>query len=135
MNLKEYIKTAITDITSAISELQGELVNGAIVSPSLQNDDDVKSTEYVKDPHDPGCIMKITNIEFDVATTVGTNEGKGAEGGLNISVFQANIGSKSSAKLENVSRIAFTIPVALPAYRVKTDNEMKRQTRIRSTTY
>ena len=36
MELKEFIKTAIADITSAVSELQEELKNGAIVSPSSQ---------------------------------------------------------------------------------------------------
>lgn len=36
MELKEFIKTAITDITEAICELQQELHNGAIVNPTLQ---------------------------------------------------------------------------------------------------
>lgn len=37
MNLKEYIKAAITDITSAISELQAELDNGANVRKHFCN--------------------------------------------------------------------------------------------------
>lgn len=35
MELKEFIKTALSDITNAVSELQAELQNGAIVSPSV----------------------------------------------------------------------------------------------------
>ena len=35
MELKEFIKTAISDITEAVSELQEELWNGTIVNPSL----------------------------------------------------------------------------------------------------
>ena len=35
MELKEFIKTAISDITNAVSELQAELSNGAIVNPTL----------------------------------------------------------------------------------------------------
>lgn len=34
MELKEFIKTAITDITEAVSELQSELNNGTIVNPT-----------------------------------------------------------------------------------------------------
>lgn len=40
MELKEFIKTALTDITDAVSELQAELQNGAIVSPSLPKDNE-----------------------------------------------------------------------------------------------
>ena len=36
MELKEFIKTAITDITEAVSELQNELDNGAIVQAILK---------------------------------------------------------------------------------------------------
>ncbi len=35
MELKEFVKTAISDITNAISELQKELDNGAIINPNL----------------------------------------------------------------------------------------------------
>ena len=124
MNLKEYIKTAITDITSAISELQAELDNGAIVSPSLYDDIGVDNTDFIRSNHDSNCLMKVTNINFDVATTIDTTEGKDAGGSLNIHVLAANVGGKSKVKLENVSRISFTIPIALPAYRMKTRNEL-----------
>jgi hypothetical protein len=121
MNLKEYIKTAITDITSAISELQDELINGAIVSPSLESSP--KDCTTIRNPNDPNCIMKLTEVSFDVATTIGTNEGKSLGGGFGIQIFSTNIESESATKLENVSRISFTIPLALPAYRLKTDEE------------
>lgn len=121
MNLKEYIKTAITDITSAISELQAELDNGAIVSPSLEST--AKEGTTIKHPDVPNCIMKLTEVAFDVATTIGTTEGKNLGGGLGIQIFSANIGSESATKLENVSRISFTIQLALPVYRLKTNKE------------
>jgi len=35
MELKEFIKTAITDITEAVSELQEELGSGVVINPSL----------------------------------------------------------------------------------------------------
>ena len=47
MELKDFIKTAITDITEAVSELQEELKNGMIVNPSIPNP---ISNATVKDP-------------------------------------------------------------------------------------
>lgn len=47
MELKDFIKTALTDITNAVSELQMELANGAIVNPSMP---DPISNATVKDP-------------------------------------------------------------------------------------
>ena len=35
MELKDFIKAAITDITEAVSELQDELDNGTVVNPTL----------------------------------------------------------------------------------------------------
>lgn len=35
MELKEFIKTALADITNAVCELQTELSNGAIINPCL----------------------------------------------------------------------------------------------------
>ena len=37
MELKDFIKTAISDITNAVSELQSELKNGAVINPSMSN--------------------------------------------------------------------------------------------------
>ena len=68
MELKEFIKTALTDITDAVSELQGELRNRAIVSPSVPNP---ISNVTVKDPQNDKINRPISKIDFDVAITVG----------------------------------------------------------------
>ena len=130
MNLKEYIKTAITDITSAISELQGELVNGAIVSPQLQSCKDLGSEEYLEHPYGEDYIMKVTNVNFDVATTVGTTEGKKAGAELNISVISAGIGGSNKVSLENASRISFSIPVAFPVRPIRSGKKQSNTCRV-----
>ena len=79
MELKEFIKTAIADITGAVSELQNELDNGAIVSPSLPNP---ISNGTIKDPDNNKVNRRISQIDFDVAITVGDTATKEAGGKL-----------------------------------------------------
>ena len=71
MELKEFIKTAITDITEAVSELQAELENGAIVNPSLPSP--ITNTTVI-DPENNKINKPISTIDFDVAITVADTE-------------------------------------------------------------
>ena len=124
MELKEFIKTAIADITDAVSELQSELDNGAIVNPALPH------------PVGSGSVdagmgnQQIQKLEFDVALTIAETSSidGGAKGG--IAVFSAKMGT--SQQSQNVSRLSFTVPVALPASFIKPAEEMALDTRQRS---
>lgn len=115
MELKDFVKTAINDITSAVSELQNELQNGAIVSPSMPN---AISNVTIKEPRTK-CNRKISSIDFDVATTVETSDKVEAGGGVGIQIFSAKIENNNEERTGNVSRIAFSIPVVLPTYNVE----------------
>ena len=81
MELKEFIKTALSDITNAVSELQAELQNGAIVSPSVPNS---IANVTVKDPQDNKINRPISKIDFDVAITVGSTDNIEAGGKVGI---------------------------------------------------
>lgn len=105
MELKEFIKTAITDITEAVSELQSELNNGAIVNPTLPNPIALK-TLTVDDK-----IRPIEQLAFDVAVTATEVSGIDGSAKAGISIFGARIGTESSAKTENVSRLTFSVPI------------------------
>jgi len=120
MELKEFIKTALTDITDAVSELQGELRNRAIVSPSVPNP---ISNVTVKDPQNDKINRPISKIDFDVAITVGSTDNMEAGGKVGIQIFSAKLGGNNENHTENVSRITFSIPVVLPTYHVKNDAE------------
>lgn len=117
MELKEFIKTAITDITSAISELQSELKNGAIVNPSLPNSISTK-TLTVNDE-----IIPIERLNFDVAVTATETTGIGGEAKAGISIFGVKAGTESNSKTENVSRLTFSVPIAYPSAKVKSKKE------------
>ena len=121
MELKEFIKTAITDITEAVSELQNELDNGAIVSPSLPNP---ISNGTIKNPDNNKVNRRISQIDFDVAITVGDTATKDVGGKLGIQILSAKIGGESQTHTENMSRLSFSIPVVLPTAHVKSEQEL-----------
>ena len=116
MELKEFIKTALADITNAVSELQTELQNGAIVSPSLPKDGE-KSIAI-----DNRNVI-LTQVAFDVAITAGgtdTIKG-GVKSGLH--VFSAKVDGSNEEHAENVSHVSFSIPIVLPQHRIKSEQE------------
>lgn len=119
MELKEFIKTALTDITNAVSELQGELTNGAIVSPSLPENGE--KTIVIDNKN-----VILTQVAFDVAIIAGgtdTIKG-GAKGGLH--VFSAKVDGSNEEHTENVSHVSFSIPIVLPQqHHVKSIQEKK----------
>ncbi len=120
MELKEFIKTAVADITNAVSELQKELQNGAIVSPSLQNEN--KSTTVIDNKN-----MILTQVAFDVAITAGGTDTVrgGAKGGLH--VFSASVDGSTEEHTENISHVSFTIPIVLPQHRVRSEQERNNE--------
>lgn len=124
MELKEFIKTAIADITGAVSELQNELDNGAIVSPSLPNP--ISNTTVI-DPDNDKVNRRISQIDFDVAITVDDTSATGAGVKAGIQIFSAKIGGESQTHTENVSRMTFSIPVVLPTVYVKNRDEIKNE--------
>ena len=63
MELKEFIKTAIIDITEAVSELQEELKNGTIVNPSLTQVEHGKSLVVDNE------VRMMERLNFDIAVT------------------------------------------------------------------
>lgn len=132
MELKDFIKTAISDITNAVSELQSELKNGAIVSPSMPNP---ISNLTVIDPENKKSNRQISKIDFDVAITVGTSDKVEAGGKVGIQIFSAKIGNDNEEHKENVSRITFSIPVVLPTYHVKSGPEINAENKPHRPTY
>lgn len=124
MELKDFIKTAITDITNAVCELQTELCNGAIVNPTLPDPIALKTLNIDDE------IKPIEQLSFDVAVTASEEAGIDGQAKAGISIFGAKIGSATSSKTENVSRISFVIPVVFPTTHVKTPYEAMREKRM-----
>ena len=121
MELKDFIKAAITDITEAVSELQAELGNGTIVNPTLYEGEKGK---FLLIDNEGKAIER---LNFDVAVTISDSSGTltGAKAG--ISILGAEINSASCGKTENVSRLTFSIPLVLPTAHVRTPMEANKE--------
>lgn len=117
MELKEFIKTAIADITNAVSELQEELSNGVIINPTLPNGD--QGTNLLVNDE----FRAIEKLNFNIAVTATETTELNGNAKAGISVFGAKVGAESTEKTENVSRLTFSIPLIMPATHVKTPRE------------
>lgn len=129
MELKEFIKTAITDITEAISELQSELDNGAVINPSISRG------EYGKAVLVDQGVAPIEHLNFDVAVTATEASNVDGNAKIGISIFGAKIGTESNAKTENVSRLTFSVPIVFPVTHLKTPDEIRKEARPGRPTY
>ena len=113
MELKEFIKTALTDIVSAVRETQEEVKEYATIAPLMTSGERTSAVE-MKDG-----IAHISSIDFDVAVTTETKENteNGIKAGIKVAgVFNLGASSKGDATetSQNISRIRFSIPVLLP---------------------
>lgn len=117
MELKEFIKTAIADITGAVSELQEELGNGAIVNPTLLRG--TNDRHLLVDNE----VRVIEKLNFDIAVTATETTELNGKAKAGISVFGAKLGAENTEKIENLSRLTFSIPLILPSTHVKTLSE------------
>lgn len=108
MELKDFIKNVIKDITLSVVELQEEAMlnnSGMIINPSLSNDGYI---DYKKGKR------KVSVIEFYVGITEISNDT--AKGGLGVVTGFISGGASKEHKKENqsLSNIRFDIPIALP---------------------
>lgn len=115
MELKEFIINALKDITEAIKDCQQNVDNGAIFAPTNTKADNKINT--------PNGELSVSEIEFDVAVTVSSENTDGVSGGGGINVLGVAIGAKGSTEDKIVeataSRIKFSIPLVYPPYQVK----------------
>lgn len=104
MEIKEFIKEVIGDITDAVIEINSEKCNkGVVVCPSKF----FKIGEIYSITEDGKMVR---NIDFNLSVVVsGKNE---ANAGLKISIARVGIGNETTNS--TTSTISFSIPVAFP---------------------
>jgi len=124
MELKDFIKQAITDISDAINEVNEESNNSnLIINPRSVSLSTPESGLYgyvsgdTSTNEDPDHLRPIHSISFDIAVTSTTKE-DGKEGiGVSFSGIKLDKG-KNQVTSDNVnSKLSFTLPVALPTGR------------------
>jgi hypothetical protein len=94
MELKEFIKTTLRELSQAIDESGVELKKKIALT---------NTTLRVKSHGDYGLI------DFDLAVDVKESTKSGKGGGLKISIAEARIGKDSEMASSSTSRIKFTV--------------------------
>lgn len=109
MELKEFIKEVLADITDAVSESQQELKNGSVIIPS--NVDYIKG-ETIKTGNNR--FARIEKIDFEISVAV--EDVKGKKGVISVmpTIFglKGDYGNEQSSV--NTSIIKFSIPIVYP---------------------
>ena len=112
MDLKDFIQSAVSQIVEGMVAAQAAAAtHGATVNPAFEPSP--KGNALAGGPTAPGG--RVSNIAFDVAVTAVA--GSAAEGGSKLQV--AGAGSDAAAKGEQVTRLQFSLPIALPEARAR----------------
>ena len=111
MDLKDFIKATISGIVEASIELQKEHgETGVVINPRQS------SPPETFNPKDPYTLQRVQLVSFDIAVTVGSETSGDGSAALKIASV-VDIGGKGghSKTAEEVSRVRFSLPVALPS--------------------
>lgn len=124
MELKDFIKDTIRAIAEATTELQDELgPKGILLNPPTNGRDQTVFVEGDNRYHH----RPVKDVEFDVALTVGRS-GSGAAGAkAKIAIFEASIGGEMSGSSQQVSRLKFSVPLALRATSEEVSNRVEAE--------
>ncbi len=112
MDLKEFISRALADIVQGVLDAQDTLgTNGKYINPELSTQQGTHEEER-RLVSIQGQLVQA--VDFDVAVTA--TEGTGTKGGIGVvaGVFALGSQGQSTAETSAVSRIKFSVPVALP---------------------
>lgn len=111
MDIKDFVKESLMQIAECINESNNELCDKGTYIPTGDLTGEGVLFTVIKGTKTRHFIK----VEFDLAVTVSQEHNSIGGGGLSIASF-ANVGLKGEdkGKEENISRIKFMIPMALP---------------------
>ena len=109
MELKEFIVSAITDISNAVKEADESIrPMGGLVNPGGH---DLRTRESA-DPSN--FVAPRTKLDFDIAVSASKTTDGSASAAAKIWVIEASLAGGGEVKNESVSRLTFSIDVVLP---------------------
>ncbi|MET6758953.1 hypothetical protein [Pseudoalteromonas sp. NCIMB_1079] len=124
MELKDFIKEAIKDISEAIVECNDDLNEiGTIVNPRRvlieknAKDNLIGYMTTPRDDPDPNYLRPVHMISFDMS--VSTTTKKDGKEGIGVNVVGIKLGKdKTDTNSDNTaSRLSFSVPIALPTHK------------------
>jgi hypothetical protein len=114
IDLKDFMKAALQQITEAASEFQSEQgENGATLMPAPSvtgTSDNITNSGFLP----LGGRKYATIVNFDVAITVDESESASAGGGIKILPFRVEGETGATAAQSSASRIQFPVTLHIP---------------------
>ncbi len=105
MDLDEYVKLTLLSIAKGVRAAQSDAEDGGVVGRVRDKDHDNVDAE----------ANFVTQVQFDVATTVSEVESKGASGSIKVlAIGGVDAKGGREAGREVVSRVAFSVPLGIP---------------------
>lgn len=115
MEIKDFIKETLSQITEGIVEANKEMINdGAFVaSTNLREANGLpKSGTYAKRDN---TMQVVREVEFDISIAVTDSTQSGGKGSLHVvSLIRADGGIDNNYSSSSTQRIKFSLPLALP---------------------
>ncbi|MFC3203237.1 hypothetical protein ACFOEW_15605 [Alteromonas oceani] len=107
MELKEFIKTALSEIIEAVSEASDHAAQHEAKIGSTQMQGYLKEAKATWDENGHA----ISQVDFDIALTEGNKSN--TKGGIGVHLGAVKLGTDGSSQNENssLSRIKFSVPV------------------------
>lgn len=114
MDLQTFVAESLRQILAAVGQAQADAADGAAVNPLSISYKDGGDRFVPSDCHSSQPVNFVQVIEFDIATTVTVEKGKKATIGVVWAAVGLGAQLTSEASQAAVSRICFSVPVALP---------------------
>ena len=111
MDLKEYIKSTITQISEAVSELNDTLTD-TVVNPASRYETEMSGMSYVTVGSD---IRPVTEIDFRIVIDARDDHEHGGKIGVASAVFGVGGAAKRIEEKGRENEINFKIRVLLPS--------------------
>ena len=110
MNLREFIKTALTEIVAAVAEARNEAEKHGATIGSDPPYGHLQEAQVITDGHG----RPISYVEFDIALAEAS--AKDTKGGIGVFLGSVGLGSQGASHGESSShsRIKFSVPIVFP---------------------
>lgn len=117
MELKEFVKETLLEIVKGVKEAQGAVKkHGATVNPKYVNGDSAQIG---------GEYMPVQDVSFEVGLTISEETGNNKGIGVVLGPLKAGINGTGNASESSVTRIKFTVPLALPVDAASRNNKVR----------
>lgn len=115
MNLKEFITSAISDISEAVKDADAAIKDsGGLVNPGGHDTKAGPTGSRPLPASSENFVAPRTKLNFDIAVSAAKAASGEAGAKAKIWVVEASIGGEGEIRNETVSRLTFSLDVVLP---------------------